>query len=102
MPKHHVASVKFSHITTTKGGEISLPGNCIIFKQFSNFKIRLHLRCFFIVFHRMHSKEVKQKAKRKKGEKSANEKEKHLCGLRVLRLILLNRWLGHYQLTIRL
>ena len=30
------------------------------------------------MFHRMHGKEVKQKAKRKKGEKSANEKEKRV------------------------
>ena len=77
MPKHHAASVKLSHITTTKGGEISLPVNCIIFKQFSNFKIRLHLGCFFIVFHRVHSKEIKQKAKRKK-ERKAQTKKKNI------------------------
>ena len=77
MPKHHVASVKLSHITTTKGDEISLPVNCIIFKQFSNFKIRLHLGCFFMVFHKMHIQEIKQKAKRKK-ERKAQTKKKNI------------------------
>ena len=79
MPKHHAASVKLSHITTTKGGEISLPVNCIIFKQFSNFKIRLHLGCFFHCVSQNAQLRNKTKSKEKKGEKSANEKEKHLC-----------------------
>ena len=67
-------------------------------RKFKQMIQHLDFRCFFIVFHKMHSKEVQPKTNSKtEKETQKRENKQSLFGFHVLRLILSSRWYGNYR-----